>query len=440
MEPKLVFETDALKLRVCRTEKFKAGLLSVSAVLPIGRESAPLTSLLLSVLRRGTVKYPTLEILNRRLDYLYGTELAIRNFYRGDGQIIGFTAELLDSSFLPADEDLTGAVLDVLCQILFHPLLDENGMLSEKYVESEKQFQCEAIRSLKNNPRAYAVERCNELLYRDEPCGASVYGTEEEIMAVTPALLTSFWRMLISSLSVECFYVGAANTEQLQGALQKTLCAELARVKAEGLTAPSAVKAVRRAAEATRVDEEMAAGQSQLLLGFTTDTVIGTPEFHACIVLNDMLGVSPVSRLFVNVREKLSLCYHCGSSYNSFKGTILVHCGVHRDNRARAEEEILRQVSLLAAGDFDDDELEAAKKSLMATYRQIEDSSGATESFCFGRSLAGFDEDAAQCCAHIDAVTRDAVIAAANRLALHTVYFLDGTLADGGEEETDEDD
>ena len=103
MTPELVFDTDALKLRVCRTKKFKAGLLSVSAVLPIEAESAPLTSLLLSVLRRGTEKYPSLEAINRRLDYLYGTELSIRNFYRGDYQIIGFSAELLDSRFLPSD-------------------------------------------------------------------------------------------------------------------------------------------------------------------------------------------------------------------------------------------------------------------------------------------------------------------------------------------------
>ena len=139
--------SDGIVLRVLKTDRFKAGMLSVSVVLPIDRKKTPLTSLLLSVLRRGTEKYPSLALLNQRLDYLFGTGLSIRNFYRGDCQIIGFSADLLDASYLPAGEDLTEGVVDLIEQILFHPLLDENGLLLEKYVESEKQVQIDAIRA-----------------------------------------------------------------------------------------------------------------------------------------------------------------------------------------------------------------------------------------------------------------------------------------------------
>ena len=124
MTPSFLRLTDALTLRVCQTEKFKAGMLAVSAVLPIERESVYKTTLLLSVLRRGTEKYPTLAKLNQRLDYLFGTELSIRNLYRGDVQIIGFSAELLDAAYLPFGEDTLGEVLDVMAEILFHPKLD----------------------------------------------------------------------------------------------------------------------------------------------------------------------------------------------------------------------------------------------------------------------------------------------------------------------------
>jgi len=442
MNPKLVFNADALSLRVCETDKFKAGLLSVSAILPIDRKKAPLITLLLAVLRRGTVKYPTLEALNRRLDYLWGAELSIRNFYRGDCQILGFTVELLDSAFLPkTEEDPLATVLDLLCQILFHPLLDEKGRLLEKYVESEKQFHCEAIRSLKNNPRSYAAERCTELLYRDDLCGASSLGTEEEILAITPEELTRFWRDLIASLSFTCFYVGAEKPDTLAQALKSTLGSALDRreLTTEAPTA-TAVKAVRRPSAPTAHNEEIEAGQSHLLLGFTTDAVITSPDFYACSVFNELLGVSPTSRLFVHVREKLSLCYHCASAYNSFKGTLTVHCGLHRDNRARAEAEIMTQIAQLADGIFDEDELAAAKRSLISAYRQTEDLPGAAESFYFRRSLAGREEPLAEAMRRIEAVTRDEVLAVAKRLTLHTVYFLEGTLADNGEEDCDEND
>ena len=145
MIPQVYSITDALTLRVYPTEKFKAGLLTMSVALPIHKERVWLTSLLLAVLRRGTEKYPTLEAINRRLDYLYGTDLSIRNFYRGDCQVIGFAAEYPEAVYLPGGEDLTRDILDVMCQILFCPQTDEQGLLLARYVESEKQVLADAI-------------------------------------------------------------------------------------------------------------------------------------------------------------------------------------------------------------------------------------------------------------------------------------------------------
>ena len=425
-----------LCLNVERSEKFKAGLLSISAALPIDRDTTPLTTLLFSVLRRGTERYPTLEAINRRLDDLYGAELAIRNFYRGDVQIVGFSSELIDPSFLPVGEDPMGAVMEILCQILFHPLLDENGLLCEKYVESEKRLQCDAIRALKNNPRGYAAEQCRAHLYADEPCGAAVMGCEEEIMAVTPHELTAHWKRLLSLLRFDCFYIGAADRDAVLRVLENTLGREL---QAVGLTERVAVNAVscRTAQDREPIEEKLAVSQSQLLLAYRTPISLRDPAYYAMLVCNEMFGGSPVSRLFMNVRERLSLCYSCSSSFYSFKGVLMVQCGLHRDNRALAEREILKQMRMLQAGAFDDGELDAAKKSLLNTYRQMEDSPSAIESFFFGRMLAGLEGTPEDCRAQITQVSREDVIAAAQTLKLDTVYFLNGTL--DPEEDVDED-
>ena len=425
-----------LSLSVCRTEKFKSGMLSVSAVLPIRQESVWKTSLLLSVLRRGTEKYPTLEALNRRLDYLYGTELSIRNFYRGDFQIIGFSAELLDASYLPRDEDTTAEILDVMCQILFHPLLDENGLLLSRYVESEKQLQCDAIRAAKNNPRAYANDRFRALMYENEPCGFPILGTEDEVMALTPEELTAHWRALIRELFPHFFYVGAADPEALGLALEQSFGAALA-----GACLPVALPkpcVIRTAKPVRRMEEPLEVGQGQLILGFRTGVTISDPSFYACVVFNELLGMSPVSKLFVNVREKLSLCYSCSSTYHSHKGTLTVSAGLSRANRNQAEAEILAQVEAIRKGEITDEEMLAARSSLINAYRQIEDSPAAVESFYFSRSLAGAFDTTADCRKAFAAVTKEDVIAVAQGFSLDTVYFLDGLL--DTEDESNEDD
>ncbi|MBQ9806155.1 MAG: insulinase family protein [Clostridia bacterium] len=433
MKPTITAQNDALTLRVLKTDKFKAGMLSLSAVLPIERDSAYLTSLLFSVLMRGTEKYPSLEAINRRLDYLYGTELTLRNFYRGDLQVIGFSAELLDTAYLP-DGDPTADILEVVEQILFHPLRNENGLLLEKYVESEKKLQCDSIRSLKNNPRVYAAEQMRGLLYGGQPCGVPIYGTEEDLMAVTPELLTAHWKRLTESLTLDCFYVGSMDEGALWEHLRSTVGKYTHKKKDEKLPCACAPIPMRETAQT--VCEEIDAGQSHLLMAWRSDKTLNSEGHAARIVLNELFGASPVSRLFVHVRERLSLCYSCSSAYASFKGTLRVACGVHRDNREAAEEEIKRQFGVLSDGAFSEDELMAAKKSLQHYLRQIEDSPSAMESFYYSRIVAENPDTVENLSKAIEEVTKEDVVQAAREFSPHTVYFLKGTL---NEEECDDD-
>lgn len=426
MAPTVYKVSRGITLRVLGTDRFKAGMLSVSVVLPIDRKKTPLTSLLLSVLRRGTQKYPTLAKLNQRLDYLYGTGLSIRNFYRGDRQIIGFAADLLDASYLPIGEDLTEGILELIEQMLFCPLLDENGLLLEKYVESEKQVQCDAIRAQKNNPRSYASDRCRELAFANEPAGVPIYGSVAEIEAVTPAELTAHWKHFIQSIAFDCFYVGGVSADAVCSVLKKHLGNHAADVSWAHLPK----EFVKQASAVRRHEEDLPVLQGQLLLCWRTGTRLDGEDFCSFAVMNELFGLSPVSKLFANVREKLSLCYFCSSHYNAYLGALTVHCGLDPANRDAAEHEIMAQLAAVQKGEFDDRELDAAKRSIQNAYRQLEDSPSALENFYFGRSLMGVATTAEDCRHLLGTVGREEVIRAANALTLDTVYFLNGTLTE----------
>ena len=436
MIPNIHKLTNALTLRVYPTKQFKAGMLTMSVVLPIHKERAWMTSLLLSVLRRGTERYPTLEAINRRLDYLYGTDLSIRNFYRGDCQVIGFAAEYPEAIYLPEEEDLTRGILEMMCQILFHPQVDENGLLLSRYVESEKQLQCEAIRSLKNNPRAYASEHASEALYADEPCGASIYGTEAEILAITPETLTAYWRELTATLSLDCFYVGSSDTDLMKQYLNEVVVPHLTETNGR-YPLPICSQVVREVAKPKRVEESLEVGQGQLVLGFRTGCAVSDDDYYACMIFNEMLGASPISKLFVNVREKLSLCYFCSSSYSAPKGTLLVRCGLLPKNRKKAEKAILAQLQAIAEGDFNEEELIGAKKAVINTYKQAEDSPSSLEGFYFGRAISGAEVSLEECRTRFAAVGRDDVIALAKKVKLDTVYFLNALRVEEGSDDED---
>ena len=142
-----------LSLRLCQTQKFKTEMLSLSAVLPIEGQKPYMTSLLLAVLLRGTESYPDISAINRRLDYLFGTQLSVRNFYRGDAQVFGLCANVLGREYIPEGtaerETILCEVVKIMREVFFSPALDENGLLLSHYVESEKKLQCDAIRAKK---------------------------------------------------------------------------------------------------------------------------------------------------------------------------------------------------------------------------------------------------------------------------------------------------
>ncbi len=439
MIPNTISVGERITLSHCQTEKFKAGMLSLSLVLPIDPQTTYLNSLLLSVLLRGTKRYPNVSAINRRLDYLYGTELSVRNFYRGDVQVIGLAASLLDAAYLPAGEGKTllAHVLEVMRELLFCPLTGDDGCLKPHYVESEKKLQCDTIRAQKNHPHAYAADRARALMYSGEPCGTPIWGTEAQVERVTPEQLTEHWKALLSAMSIRLFYVGSESFETVINAVRDTLLPLMPHSRLTEL--PSALSCPHAAkSEPIRAEEEHACNQGHLVIGLHTGCRLSDADFYTCTLLNEILGASPVSKLFMNVREKRSLCYSCSSLYNGYKGTLLISCGLSAQNRALAEEEIAAQLRSIAKGEISDDEWAAAQKSLANAYRQLEDNPTAIESYYFGRGLAGVKDSIEACRARLTEVSREDVISLASRLTLDTVFFLRET--GGGEEESDEED
>ena len=439
---------ERLTLRLCQTQKFKTEMLSLSAVLPICEQKPYMTSLLLSVLLRGSASYPDIASLNRRLDYLFGTELSVRNFYRGDAQVFGLCANILGKEYLPEDaperETLLCDVVEIMREVFFSPALDENGLLRAHYVESEKQLQCDAIRAQKNHPQGYAMDRCRKLMFESEPCGTPIYGTEDEVMAVTPEELTAYWKTIYRDIAFHAFYVGATETDRVIAALGEGLRWDVS--SATPIEAKDGKPSMPLTDTACischipeqRVREDMPVNQGILVIGLRTPAAVQDEDFFACSFFNELLGASPVSKLFVNVREKLGLCYSCSSVYNAYKASLLIFCGLENDRREEAEREIRTQLASLAAGDITDAEWQAAQKSMENAYRQLSDSPSAMEVYFLGRALAGASVSPEEGMARVASLTRADIIRVAQKMQIDTVFVLHQTGT--GEEQADEED
>jgi len=184
-----------------------------------------------------------------------------------------------------------------------------------------------------------------------------------------------------------------------------------------------------------RSTERSELSQCKMVMGFCSPVAEPDEAVPALRLFCALFGGTPHSRLFLNVREKLSLCYYCMAHFVRAKGVLLVESGVEEQKAPRAEEEILRQLKALQNGDFSDDELENARRSVCDSFRSVSDSPAGMDEWLQQQWLVPQPELPEETERKIRAVGREQIVAAANALRPGAVFLLAGVAAEqkGGE-------
>lgn len=398
------------------SEKFKTSFLSAQMVMPLRRETAGLNALLVNVLSRGTMTYPDLESISRRLDQLYGARLEPTVRKKGENQVFGFIASCVDDRLVPEGEKLIEKLADLMGEMLISPET-RNGRLRGDYVTSERANLADLIRSDINDKRQYAARRLMEEMCAGEAYGLGRLGIAKEVEKISLQKLNGHYKTILPRVRFELFYCGAADERRVVGTFTRAFAA-LPRQGAQIEPAPTVQKAAPETPKV--VEETMDVGQGKLCIGFRTSSA----DMAATMVMNNMLGGTSSSKLFMNVREKLSLCYYAGSGYHRKKGLITVSAGIEAADYDRALAEIMEQLAALQRGQWEPWELESAMSNLRSALRSQEDSAGAMEDFTMGQMATGSDETIAGIARALETVTEERIRAAAQCVRPDTIYFL----------------
>ena len=406
-------------LRVCRDTRFKQGCLSFQLVRQMKAEEAALNALLPSVLLRGTRGCPDLRSITEHLDELYGASVSALVRRVGDYQTTGLYCGFMDDRFaLPGDQVLA-PMLDFLAELLLDSPTENGGFLAS-FVDSEKKNLIATIESELNDKRAYAMGRLLRSMCREDTFGLPRLGDKDQVSAIDAEALYSHYRKILRESMIQIFYVGSADAHEVSTLLQPLLN-RLDRnyVNLEPQTG-------FHSCDGQTLTETMEVSQGKLCMGFTTPITNRTPEFPAMQMLNTIFGSGMTSKLFMNIREKMSLCYSIGSGYYGTKGIVTVSAGIDFDKEELTQQEVLRQLKACQDGDISEDELTAARQAILSSLRATHDSPSAIEGYYATAALSGMTMTPAEYMDAVEAVTKEEVVAAANSLQLHTTYFLKG--------------
>ena len=398
-------------------ERFRTGRLTGIFAVPLAEDTAAGYALLPGLLTRRSGRYPTVAALSRRLDELYGATVEGEVTRLGHWQVLSFSVSFLEQRYTLDGSSPAADCTRLLLDMLFDPALEEGAFRPADFAQ-EQRFLTERLQAEINDKRLYARQQCERLLAPDHPLGINPLGTEETVAAQTPASAAAARNTLLATARIHWLYQGNADVELLKQAIEAPFAALPQRQTA--LLQPDNTFTVKE----SRRTQEMDLQQAKLVLGFRIAVTEPDGQVMAARLFATLWGGCPSSLLFRHVREEQSLCYYCAASYDRFHGVVLVDSGIQAENADKVEQEVLRQLEAIRSGDFSDEELEAARRSLVQRFTAIDDTPDAREGFYMGQTV--YDryltpEESAQ---QLLAVTREDVCRAAQLTTLDSVYTL----------------
>lgn len=409
-------------LTAVQSDKFKTGCFSLNLLRPMKKEEAAANALIPSVLLRGSERCPDIASISAKLDELYGASVGTLVRKKGEVQLVGFYCDYVQDEYV--DEPVFAPVMAFLAELLLNPRL-ENGAFPEAVVDSEKLNLENAMLSRINDKRTYAASQLIRTMCAGQPYGIPRIGDPDDLTEITAKSLYAHYRDLLATSRVELFYMGSLSPEAVTKVLQAAL-AELPRAE---VFVPVGTTPAPQARPVQEKTERLDVTQGKLSLGFFTDITAKDPRYPALVLAATVFGGGATSKLFTNVREKMSLCYYASASFEKFKGVLSVSSGVEFSKLETAKTEILRQLEACKAGDITDDELESARGYLVSDLKIAMDSPGRLDDYYMGQILLEQDGTMEDLASAIARVTKQEAAEAIQALRLDTIYALEGVTA-----------
>ena len=407
-----------VNLSVLSDPKFKHNRISVNLIVPLAAQTVSRYAILPFLMRKGSKSCKDFTKLNRRLDAMYGAALAADVSKSGGNQIITLGTKVLDDRFTLGGEALVQQAAALLRELLMEPLI-ENGAFDAKEFSLERQNLMDTIESLINDKRSYALAQCRMLMGRDDPGALQKYGTAEDAQKLTPQAAAEAYRQLLDTAVVEIMFIGSGDPSAASEVMKKAF----AGMKREPQPFTDA-KICAAGDEALKKVEYLDMAQSKMVLGFRCDNRGDMAAQATMRLMTALYGGTPSSKLFLNVREKLSLCYYCAARYDRASAIMLVDCGVEKENIESARKEILVQLDEIRSGNFEDETLDNTRLQMKNSLRAVSDYPGTLEEWYLSRILLGEIASPQEEMRAIDAVTREQVIEAAKQVRLDAIYLL----------------
>jgi len=414
-----IIKKNGYTLHVVPTTKYKTNTFVWKMKAPLKENEATMRALLPHVLQSSTKNFSSSTKLRAYLDDLYGGILYVDLSKKGDYHIISIIMEIANEKFLSDQEPLLKKSLSLLSEIIFQPNA-ENNAFDKETVEKEKRTLRQRIQSVYDDKMRYASNRLVEEMCKGEPYAIHVNGKIEDIDAITPERLYTYYEKCLNEDEIDLYIVGDVKVEEVE-----KIADELFHLKDRVVQKAKSLQPVEKR-DVNEVIERQDIKQGKLNIGYRTNVKYGDHDYFALQVFNGLFGGFAHSKLFMNVREKASLAYYAASRLESHKGLLLVMSGIEHKNFDKTVDIIHKQMEAMKNGVFSENEILQTKAVIKNQLLETMDTSRGLVEVLYHNVISQQNVNLSDWIERIEQVTKEEIISVANKIQLDTIYFLTG--------------
>ena len=406
-----------INLTLIPQTKFKSNLVSLYIQRVLERDEVTKNALLPNLITSGCEKYQSTREISKRMDDLYGSSVFGDSSKRGERQVISYKIISTNERYL--DEKIFTDVIEFFNDVVNHPLIIDGGFKQE-YVDIEKRNLKDRIEGIINDKSRYALERTFEEMCKDERFSVSEHGYIEDLDKITPKDLYEHYKEIIKTSPIDIVVEGNFDEKQVVDIITEKFNfdrGDIVEIPREEFS--------KEVKEVKVIEDKMDITQGKLVMGYRTNIDFkDTDRYYSLVVGSNVLGGGPHSKMFINIREKESLCYYIYSAVEKYKGIMFISSGIEFQNYDKTVELVKKQIESMKNGEITEDEIQSSKKALINSIRSVGDSIGGMSDFYFAQGLSDSHMTLEEMIENIDKVTVDGIKNAFDSVDLDTVYFL----------------
>lgn len=244
-----------------------------------------------------------------------------------------------------------GVAIDVLADLVLHPLLRSDD------VELERNVVLEEIAGVEDVPDDWVFDLYSGALWGEHPYGRPVLGRRETVRAIAREDLAALLERGYRPSRCVVAAAGQLEHEAVLEAVARFFAANDSGTAPEDVAPPDAAATPRE----EWVERETA--QMHLCLG-TRAFPHRDRRRHALEIASSALGGGMSSRLFQRVREELGLAYAIYSFHALYRrgGQVGVYAATHPSTADRMLDEVRAELARAGSEPLPAEELEAARE------------------------------------------------------------------------------